>query len=502
MEKTSTIAAIRDLGQRDGREATLRGWLVARRSGGKVCFLTVRDGTGLCQCVVEPSAAAAFTLAGELTPESSLTVTGVIRAEARAPGGYEMAVTRLHVLQRAVDYPITRKAHGIEFLMDHRHLWLRSARQTAILKIRHTIIRACREYFDRNGFTLVDTPILVSGAGEDRQSLFSVDYFGEPAQLTQTGQLHLETACMALGKVYCFGPTFRAEKSKTRRHLTEFWMIEPEIAFADVDEVMAVAESLICDVVARVVESHPAELALLGRDVAALREIRAPFPRLTYQEAMEVLRGPETRERLTREIETDRVRLSESIHQADELERQRAGETKAWKQEQLDQLIREARESIHELEQELAVKPQHLDLAQNFEWGKDLGGSDETILSRRQPQPMFVTDYPREVKAFYMKVHPLDARLVRNFDLLAPEGYGEIIGGSQREEDEATLRASLAAKGLNPEDYAWYLDLRKYGSVPHGGFGLGIERTVTWLCGLKHVRETIAYPRLMGRLRP
>jgi asparaginyl-tRNA synthetase len=451
---------------------------------------------------VEPGAVAAFAQAQDVPPESSLIVTGTIRAEPRAPGGYEMAVTDLQVLQRAVDYPITRKAHGIEFLMDHRHLWLRSARQTAILKIRHTIIRACREYFDRNEFTLVDTPILVSGAGEDRQSLFSVDYFGEPAQLTQTGQLHLETACMALGKVYCFGPTFRAEKSKTRRHLTEFWMIEPEIAFADVDEVMAVAETLICTVVARVLEAHAADLVLLGRDVAALREIRAPFPRLTYQDAMEVLRGPETRERLTREIERDQVLLSESIRQVDELERHRAGETQVWKQDQLDQRIREIRETIHEVEQELAVKPQHLELAQNFEWGKDLGGSDETILSRRQPQPLFVTDYPREVKAFYMKVHPGDPRLVRNFDLLAPEGYGEIIGGSQREDDESLLRESLAAKGLNPEDYAWYLDLRKYGSVPHGGFGLGIERTVSWLCGLKHVRETIAYPRLMGRLRP
>ena len=496
------VVSIRELDRHAGQTVTLRGWMTARRSGGKVWFLQMRDGTGQCQGVVEPSAATAFERCDGLTPESAVEVTGLIRAEPRSPGGYEMAVTELVLVHRAEEYPITRKAHGVEFLMDHRHLWLRSARQAAILKIRHTIIRACRDFFDGRGFTLVDTPILVSGAGEDRQSLFTVDYFGEPAQLTQTGQLHLETACMALCKVYCFGPTFRAEKSKTRRHLTEFWMIEPEIAYADVNAVMAVAEELIGAVVERVVAGHAADLALLGRDPAPLREIRPPFPRVTYQEAMEILRGPETRDQLTREIEADQVRLAGAIRELDELERQRAAESRTWKQERLEQSIRETRETIHELEQEVGVKPRHLELAQNFEWGKDLGGSDETILSRRQLQPLFVTDYPRSVKAFYMKVHPEDPRLVRNFDLLAPEGYGEIIGGSQREEDEAVLRESLAAKGLKAEDYGWYLDLRRYGSVPHGGFGLGIERTVAWLCGLKHVRETIAFPRLMGRLRP
>jgi asparaginyl-tRNA synthetase len=502
MESAPPIVAIRDLAAVEGREATLRGWLHGKRSGGKVVFLLVRDGTGVCQCVVEASAAGAYAAAAALGQESSLAVTGRVRRDARAPGGHELAVTALTVLQAAVDYPISRKAHGIDFLLSHRHLWLRSARPAAILRIRHTVIKTCRDFFDARGFTLIDTPILVAGAGEDRQSLFPVDYFGEPAFLTQTGQLHLESACMALGKVYCFGPTFRAEKSKTRRHLTEFWMVEPEVAFAGLDEVMDLAGGLVCALAEAVRLRHAADLRRLGRDLAPLEKVTPPFPRITYSEAVEILRSPETRARLEAEFEADRRRLQTLIAELDACERDLAAARKGWQQEQLEGRARELRETIRDLDQDLAARPDHIRSAAEFAWGGDLGGSDETVLARHFDKPVFVTRYPRAVKAFYMKVAPEDDRVVLNCDLLAPEGYGEIVGGSQREENPEVLAASLKAKGLNADDYAWYLDLRRYGSVPHGGFGLGIERVLTWLCGLTHVRETIPFPRTLGRLRP
>lgn len=372
----------------------------------------------------------------------------------------------------------------------------------ALLKVRHTVIRAIRDFFDNHGFTLVDMPVLVPGAGEDRQSLFPVDYFGEKLFLTQTGQLYLESACMAMGKVYCFGPTFRAEKSKTRRHLTEFWMVEPEMAFADVTEVMALAEEMICAIVAAVLERNRPELAFLQRDVAALEKIVKPFPRITYTEAGERLRSVELRAKLEQELEHDKGRLTAMASELAAAEMSLAAATKGWQQEKWETRIRELREAIHELEQETRVRPEHIKLAQAFTWGEDLGGSDETLISRQFDRPVFVTDYPREAKAFYMKVSPSDPRVVKNFDLLAPDGYGEIIGGSQREEDPSVITESLKAKGLRPEDYSWYLDLRRYGSVPHGGFGLGVERTVAWLCGIRHVRETIPFPRTMGRVYP
>jgi asparaginyl-tRNA synthetase len=386
--------------------------------------------------------------------------------------------------------------------MTNRHLWLRSARPTAILRVRHTVIKAIRDFFDGQGFTLVDMPILVPGAGEDRQSLFPVAYFDENVFLTQTGQLYLESACMALGKVYCFGPTFRAEKSKTRRHLTEFWMVEPEVAFAELDEVMALAEGMIRAIVGAVLKANAADLELLGRDMAALRTLEKPFPRLTYSEAVEVLRSEATRKILEDQLQRDTVRLQEMMAELAASEEALTTAKKGWQQDKMEARIRELREAIQDLEQDIRARPEHIRLAQSFAWGKDLGGSDETIVSRQFDRPVFVTDYPREAKAFYMKVSPRDSRLVRNFDLLAPEGYGEIIGGSQREEDAGVIVENLKAKGLNPEDYSWYLDLRRYGSVPHGGFGLGVERTVAWLCGLKHVRETIAFPRTMGRVYP
>ena len=494
--------SISDLSRHENEEVRLRGWLYGKRSGGKVVFLQLRDGTGICQCVVEVAAGEAFAAAESLPQESSLTLAGRVRKDERAPGGYELLTSSLQVIHAAQEYPITRKAHGIDFLMSHRHLWLRSRRPATILRVRHTLIRACREFFDRRGFTLIDTPILVAGAGEDARSLFAVDYFGEKAFLAQTGQLYLESACLSLGKVYCFGPTFRAEKSKTRRHLTEFWMLEPEVAFAELEDVAALAEDLICHVVASVLAQHEADLAFLGRDVEPLRRVCKPFHRITYTEAVELLRSAETRQWLEADAERERGRLQTLADELAALEKQAAATKKEAAAERLKVRMAELREELRDLQSELANGPEHIRLAQSFAWGQDLGGSDETIISRRFDRPVFVTEYPREAKAFYMKRSPRDPRVVRNLDMLAPEGYGEIIGGSQREDNLDALLAAIREKGLNPADYEWYLDLRRYGSVPHGGFGLGIERALCWLCGLKHVREAIPFPRTLGRLYP
>ena len=493
---------ISELGAYDGKAATLQGWVYGKRSGGKVVFLVVRDGTGLCQCVVEASEADAFKTATELSQESSLRLTGTVRKDDRAPGGYEIAVTSLEAVHIASDYPITPKEHGVDFLMSHRHLWLRSKRPTAIMRIRAEIIRSTREFFDSNGFTLIDTPILVPGAGEDAQTLFPVEYFEERAFLAQTGQLYLESAAMALGKVYCFGPTFRAEKSKTRRHLTEFWMVEPEIAYAELDDVISVAEAMVQHIVKSVLRKHEKDLVELGRDTEALKTATGPFSRITYSDAVDLLKSPAMKAKLEEELEIDRKRLQDMVASLRDIEAQVKAGGKKWK---IDKLAADAdvmREEIKELEEDLKNRPKHIELAQGFEWGKDLGGSDETIISRHFKAPVFVTHYPKQAKAFYMKEDPADPRVVKNVDLLAPQGYGEIIGGSQREDDLEKIISRMKDHSLNPEDYNWYLDLRRYGSVPHGGFGLGIERTVSWICGLKHVRETIPFPRTMGRMYP
>ena len=497
---TPVDATITNLAEHVGRTVRLRGWVYGLRKSGKVAFLELRDGTGICQCIIEAAAPAAFEAVGPLTQESSVELTGVVEPEPRAPGGHEVAVMTLTPLHIAAEYPITRKAHGLDFLFSHRHLWFRSRRPTAILRVRHTLIRACREFFDGRGFTLVDTPILVPGAGEDTQTLFPVTYFDRPAYLAQTGQLYLEAACMALGKVYCFGPTFRAEKSKTRRHLTEFWMIEPEIAFADLGDVMALAEDFVAHLVDRVLAAHTDDLTVLGRDLEPLRRIRKPFPRMTYDEAVENLRSDATRGRMEARLDQARSELAARRAERDALTGEVQAAKQAWKQDKLRLAIQEIADAIADLEREVEHAPEHIRLSQSFEWGKDLGGSDESVLSRQFDRPLFVTDYPAGAKAFYMKCHPGDPRRVRNMDLLAPEGYGEIIGGSQREDDLEALRRATLEKGLRPEDYDWYFDLRRFGSVPHGGFGLGIERTLAWLCGLKHVRETIPYPRTMGKM--
>ena len=425
---------VADIGRYEGREVELRGWLYNKRSSGKLHFLQLRDGSGVVQCVVFKGDVAPelFECCAHLPQESSIVVRGQVRREARAPIGYEVGVDHLDIVQEAEPYPIAPKEHGVSFLLDHRHLWLRSSRPRAILKIRSEICQACRDFMAERRFVLVDAPIFTPAACEGTSTLFETAYFGDTAYLTQSGQLYMEAAAMALGKVYCFGPTFRAEKSKTRRHLTEFWMIEPEMAYCDLDGAMALAEDLILYVLDRALDRCREELKVLDRDTAKLEQVRRPFPRIPYDEAVE---------RLTA-------------------------------------------------------------LGSDIAWGRDLGGDDETALASEFEVPVFVHRYPRAVKAFYMKEDSQDRRLALCMDLLASEGYGEIIGGGQREDDLAVLQHKIATHQLPPEAFRWYLDLRRYGSVAHAGFGMGIERVVAWVCGIKHVREAVPFPRTMQRLYP
>lgn len=429
-----THTYIQDIHKHVGKEVTLKGWLYNSRSSGKLHFLQVRDGTGIIQCVmfqkeVPPEI---FKLGDGITQESSLVVTGTVREDKRSPLGFELGVKDLKVLQLAKDYPISPKEHGTGFLMEYRHLWLRSTRQHAILRVRAEIIKAIRDYFDSNGFTLVDAPILTPAACEGTSTLFETDYFGQKAYLTQSGQLYGEAAAMALGKIYVFGPTFRAEKSKTRRHLTEFWMVEPEMAFYDLDDDMDLAEDFVEYVVQTVLKKKAAELKILERDTSKLEKVKKPFPRITYGEAIEILK-----------------------------------------------------------KNNMPAK-----------WGDDFGGDEETVISNNFDRPVLINRYPTAIKAFYMKSDPDNPDLALNVDMIAPEGYGEIIGGSQREDDYDTLLAKIKSHNLPESAFSWYLDLRKYGSVPHAGFGLGVERTVSWLCGLTHVRETNPFPRLLDKLYP
>jgi asparaginyl-tRNA synthetase len=425
---------ISDIAKHENQTVTIRGWLYNKRSSGKLWFLLVRDGTGVIQAVVSKADVpeAVFQSCEGLTQESSLSVTGKVAADKRSPIGFELQVNDVAVHQIAQDYPITPKEHGTAFLMDHRHLWLRSSNQNAVLKVRHEIIRGIRDFFDTRGFTLVDAPIFTPAACEGTSTLFETDYFGEKAYLTQSGQLYMEAAAMAFGKVYCFGPTFRAEKSKTRRHLTEFWMVEPEVAYADLDDNMSLAEDFVAYLVRRVLENRKEELKHLERDTGRLEKIAVPFPRISYDEAVQILK----------------------------------------------------------------------DKGIAFEYGTDLGGTDETVISESFDRPVMVHRYPAGVKAFYMKNDPKDPSKALCVDMLAPEGIGEIIGGGQREDDYDTLVAKIKKHNLPMSVFDWYLDLRRYGSVPHSGFGLGIERTVGWLCGVPHVRETIPFPRMMQRIVP
>ena len=425
---------IEDIANWVGQEVTIKGWLYNMRSSGKLRFLLVRDGTGTVQCVVSRAdvPSETFDRCANFTQESAIVATGTVHQDPRSPIGYELAVSDVELIHQAIDYPITPKEHGVAFLMDHRHLWLRSSRQHAILRVRAELIRAIRDYFDSRGFLLLDAPIFTPAACEGTTTLFGADYFGEKAFLTQSGQLYMEAGAMAFGKVYCFGPTFRAEKSKTRRHLTEFWMVEPEVAYFDLNDDMDLAEDFVATIVAKVLERKAKELEILERDLTTLERVKKPFPRITYDEAIDILR----------------------------------------------------RKGMH------------------LTWGDDFGGDEETALSQDFDRPVIIHRYPKKCKAFYMKADPHNPDLALCVDMLAPEGHGEIIGGGQREDNLETLEKGIREHDLPREAFSWYLDLRKYGSVPHAGFGLGIERTVGWLCGVRHVRETIPFPRLMGRLTP
>ena len=425
---------IADISQHKDQVVTVSGWLYNRRSSGKVHFLLVRDGTGIIQAVVGKKDVdeETFEKCKELPQESSLKVTGLVHEDHRAPGGFELHVNKVEIVHIAQDYPITPKEHGTTFLMDHRHLWLRSSKQHAILRVRHAIIRAARDFFDKKGFTLVDAPIFTPAACEGTSTLFETDYFGSKAYLTQSGQLYMEAAAMAFGKVYCFGPTFRAEKSKTRRHLTEFWMIEPEMAYCDLDGNMDIAEEFIEYIVQRILEENKEELKRLERDTSKLEKVQRPFPRISYDEAAKMLK----------------------------------------------------------------------DAGLDFIYGDDFGAPDETYISDQFDRPVMVHRYPAEVKAFYMKPDPADSTKALCVDVLAPEGYGEIIGGGQREDDYDKLIEKIKEHDLPMEAFEWYLDVRRYGSVPHAGFGMGIERAVAWICGLKHIRETIPFPRTISRIQP
>jgi len=490
------------LSKHDGKEVTLAGWLYNSRSSGKVQFLVLRDGTGLCQCVVEKSKVPQelFSQLKHLGQESSLTVTGTVRADDRSVGGYELAVTDAKIISPADGYPITPKSHGIDFLLRHRHLHFRSQLQWCIGKIRHTIIDAIRRFYNDNGFTLIDTPILTATAGEEEQSLFEVDYFGSPIYLSQTGQLHLESAAMSFGKVYCFGPTFRAEKSKTRRHLTEFWMVEPEVAFIDLDGLLELAENFVSFLVAQVLQNNKSELETLQADIASLEKIKPPFYRLTYTDSVDILTSQKTVDFLAaqlKDLQNQKQHLESGIA---ELETQQSGPIKQWKKDKIAAELIELRTALNETNTKIRNNPKHAALAAEFKWCKDLGGSDETIISQMHDKPVFVTHYPKEAKAFYMKADRNNEKVVLNFDLLAPAGFGEIIGGSMREDDHDRLVARINEQGLNIKNYDWYLDLRKYGSVPHGGFGLGVERTIAWLTAQKHIRQCIPFPRMMDKV--
>jgi asparaginyl-tRNA synthetase len=426
---------IQDIARHEGQPVTIRGWLHNRRSSGKIHFLIVRDGTGFIQAVMSKAAVGeeAFTRADHLSQETSLSVTGTVRADKRAKGGYEIDVQSLDVHGVSHDYPITPKEHGVDYLLDRRHLWIRSERQTAILRVRHEVIDGVRDFLNGRGFILADTPIFTPAACEGTTTLFPVQYFDDTtAFLTQSGQLYNEANAMALGRVYCFGPTFRAEKSKTRRHLTEFWMVEPEMAYADLNDVIELAEGLVSSVVARVLDKRRPELQLLERDTSKLESVKAPFPRMTYDEASKLLK----------------------------------------------------------------------EKGLPFEHGTDFGGTDETVLSEQFDRPVCVTHYPASIKAFYMKPDPQQPDRALCVDVLAPEGYGEIIGGGQRLDDLDLLLQRIKDHDLPQDAFEWYVDLRRYGTVPHGGFGMGIERLVTWICKLEHVRETIPYPRMLYRVYP
>ena len=502
---------IKDLSKYEGSSITLKGWAANKRESKGLVFLILRDGTGLCQCVVDANnvGEAVFEEARKATLETSLELTGKVVKDDRQIGGYEIQVTEVKLIQVAVDYPIAKKEHGVEFLMDNRHLWLRSQRQWAIMRIRNTIIFAIHKFFQGEGFLQMDAPLFTGNAVEGTSTLFETDFYGDPAYLSQSGQLYGEAMAMAHNKIYTFGPTFRAEKSKTRRHLSEFWMIEPEMAFHDIFDNMDLIERFLRSVVSEVLATNKAELEMIGRDTSILENITKPFPRLTYDEAVAIIKGEKdvngknsiaTLESDLQEVKTRIAEIQKEIEEREE--KIKAPGTKkgeiGFNQAKIDKLKQE----LADLEEQERNIPQWLNSARNFAYGDDFGGSDETVLTRLFDVPIMVYNWPHEVKAFYLKRDPNDSRFARGVDTLAPEGYGEIVGGGERETDLNLLIDKINEHQLPMEAFEWYLDLRRYGSVPHAGFGLGLERLVTWVCKLPHVRESIPFPRMYGRLKP
>jgi asparaginyl-tRNA synthetase len=503
MSKYNKLTYINELEKFEGQLATLNGWVYNKREGKSLIFIILRDGTGLCQCIVNQNDVSqeVWNSADSLTQESSLKITGRIIEDERSSSGYELHVTDIEVVQVAKDYPISPKEHGIEFLMENRHLWLRSQRQWAIMRVRNEIIWAVHKFFQDRGFIQMDAPIFTGNSVEGTSTLFETEYFDQKAYLTQSGQLYGEAMAMAHGKIYTFGPTFRAEKSKTRRHLTEFWMIEPEMAYYDLEMNMDLAEELICFIVERVITRRPAELEMLGRDTTLLKKVTAPFPRITYTEAVETLRSDKMKQMLE-EMEESRRKEGPALRtEMAQIEKEH-GQAKKGRKFQIEARLKEIRNRLDEIEEDLRNIPVWRKSALEKKWGDDLGGSDETLLTMQFETPIMVHGYPSEIKAFYMKRDPNDDKVALGVDMLAPEGYGEIIGGGQREDNIQLLLDRIAQHELPTESFSWYLDLRKFGSVPHSGFGLGLERTVAWICGLHHVRETIPFPRMLGRLYP
>jgi asparaginyl-tRNA synthetase len=495
--------SIESLSTRIGSSVALNGWLYNKRGSKGLGFLIIRDGTGLVQCVAsrEDLSEEAWETVETVTQESAMWVEGVVRKDDRQVGGVEITVQNLGLISTAEEYPITNKEHGIEFLMNHRHLWLRSRRQWAVLRVRNRVVMAIHEFYQSRGFLQLDAPIFTGNAVEGTTTLFATDFFGDTAYLTQSGQLHGEAMALAFGKIYTFGPTFRAEKSKTRRHLSEFWMIEPEMAFYDLDMDMDLAEDFLVSIVDAVLTDCQQELEVLERDLSPLQAVKKPFPRLTYTEAVDILRSDATRDRVANRISSLEQEAQSLRTEYDEKQKS-YGQAKKHVKRNLDKRFVQISQRLSDIEEELRNLPEWGQSAANFEWGSDFGGSDETLLTWNFDRPVIVHRFPAAVKAFYMKRDPDDDRLALGMDVLAPEGYGEIIGGGERATDIQFLRQQIAHHGLPESAFDWYLDLRRFGSVPHAGFGLGLERVVGWLCGVHHIRETIPFPRLMGRLSP
>tara|TARA_Y200000002_G_scaffold121493_1_gene99735 strand:+ start:2366 stop:3871 length:1506 start_codon:yes stop_codon:yes gene_type:complete len=484
-------------------DVNLAGWVYNVRSSGSLVFIECRDGSGICQCVVnkEEVSENSWETAVSLKQESSIRLNGFVVSDERSIGGVELQVKRLEVIQLVADYPITPKEHGIEFLMNRRHLWLRSQRQWAAMRVRNGIIFAIHNFFQSRGFIQTDTPIFTPNAAEGSTTLFETEFFNEKAYLAQTGQLYGEALAMAHGLIYTFGPTFRAEKSKTRRHLSEFWMIEPEMAFYDLEMNMDLAEDMLKSIVSEVLEKYHHELALLGRDTSSLKRlVEKDFVRIKYDDAVDILNSDKTAKVLDELIQQRKAEKEELIREQDAIQKEH-GSAKKWRKKQIEKRIIDNHTRVDQIEEDLRNIPRWKKSTQEFTWGSDFGGSDETVLTMQFDVPVMVTHWPAEIKAFYMKRDKTDTYAL-GVDILAPEGYGEIVGGSQREDNLDVILARIEEEGLDPEVFDWYIDLRRFGSVPHAGFGLGLERTVAWICGLGHVRETIAFPRMMGRITP